>query len=147
MKVSRIPITLAALAFAAVSCMQADPFPGVDSPDTGDSDKLVGYVTDTDDNSIEHIKVTLDWNNGTYQEIKYTDSYGQFQTDCWQPATREAVTLAITIEDVDGEENGGLFEPVSETIILFENGVQDIVDPMVFRLNRATASESSPQSL
>ena len=145
MKVSRIPITLAALAFAAVSCMTADPFPGVDSPDTGDSDKLVGYVTDTDDNSIEHIKVTLDWNNGTYQEIKYTDSYGQFQTDCWQPATREAVTLAITIEDVDGEENGGLFEPVSETIILFENGVQDIVDPMVFRLNRATASESSPQ--
>ena len=145
MKVSRIPITLAALAFAAVSCMQADPFPGVDSPDTGDSDKLVGYVTDTDDNSIEHIKVTLDWNNGTYQEIKYTDSYGQFQTDCWQPATREAVTLAITIEDVDGEENGGLFEPVSETIILFENGVQDIVDPMVFRLNRATALESSPQ--
>jgi hypothetical protein len=145
MKVSRIPITLAALAFAAVSCMTADPFPGVDSPDTGDSDKLVGYVTDTDDNSIEHIKVTLDWNNGTYQEIKYTDSYGQFQTDCWQPAAREAVTLAITIEDVDGEENGGLFEPVSETIILFENGVQDIVDPMVFRLNRATASESSPQ--
>ena len=145
MKVSRIPITLAALAFAAVSCMQADPFPGVDSPDTGDSDKLVGYVTDTDDNSIEHIKVTLDWNNGTYQEIKYTDSYGQFQTDCWQPATREAVTLAITIEDVDGEENGGLFEPVSETIILFENGVQDIVDPMVFRLNRATASENIPQ--
>ena len=145
MKVSRIPITLAALAFAAVSCMQADPFPGVDSPDTGDSDKLVGYVTDTDDNSIEHIKVTLDWNNGTYQEIKYTDSYGQFQTDCWQPATREAVTLAITIEDVDGEDNGGLFESVSETIILFENGVQDIVDPMVFRLNRATASESSPQ--
>ena len=114
-------------------------------PEAGDSDKLVGYVTDTDDNSIEHIKVTLDWNNGTYQEIKYTDSYGQFQTDCWQPATREAVTLAITIEDVDGEENGGLFEPVSETIILFENGVQDIVDPMVFRLNRATASESSPQ--
>ena len=106
---------------------------------------MVGYVTDTDDNSIEHIKVTLDWNNGTYQEIKYTDSYGQFQTDCWQPAAREAVTLAITIEDVDGEENGGLFEPVSETIILFENGVQDIVDPMVFRLNRATASESSPQ--
>lgn len=145
MKVSRIPITLAALAFAAVSCMTADPFPGVDSPDTGDSDKLVGYVTDTDDNSIEHIKVTLDWNNGTYQEIKYTDSYGQFQTDCWQPATREAVALAITIEDVDGEENGGFFEPVSETIILFENGVQDIVDPMVFRLNRATASESSPQ--
>lgn len=145
MKVSRIPITLAALAFAAVSCMQADPFPGVDFPDTGDSDKLVGYVTDTDDNSIEHIKVTLDWNNGTYQEIKYTDSYGQFQTDCWQPAAREAVTLAITIEDVDGEENGGLFEPVSETIILFENGVQDIVDPMVFRLNRATVSESSPQ--
>ena len=145
MKVSRITITLAALAFAAVSCMQADPFPGVDSSDTGDSDKLVGYVTDTDDNSIEHIKVTLDWNNGTYQEIKYTGSYGQFQTDCWQPATREAVTLAIAIEDVDGEENGGLFESVSETIILFENGAQDKVDPMVFRLNRATASESSPQ--
>ena len=145
MNVSRIATALAALVLSASSCMKADISSDIDPSGVGDSDKIVGYVTDTDDNSIEHIKVTLDWNNGTYQEIKYTDSYGQFQTDCWQPATREAVTLAITIEDVDGEENGGLFEPVSETIILFENGVQDIVDPMVFRLNRATASESSPQ--
>lgn len=145
MNVSRIATALAALVLSVSSCMMEEASSDIRIPDTGDSDKLVGYVTDTDDNPIEHIKVTLDWNNGTYQEIKYTDSYGQFQTDCWQPATREAVTLAITIEDVDGEENGGLFEPVSETIILFENGVQDIVDPMVFRLNRATASESSPQ--
>ena len=145
MNVSRIATALAALVLSVSSCMMEEASSDIRIPDAGDSDKLVGYVTDTDDNSIEHIKVTLDWNNGTYQEIKYTDSYGQFQTDCWQPATREAVTLAITIEDVDGEENGGLFEPVSETIILFENGVQDIVDPMVFRLNRATASESSPQ--
>lgn len=145
MNVSRIATALAALVLSVSSCMMEEASSDIRIPEAGDSDKLVGYVTDTDDNSIEHIKVTLDWNNGTYQEIKYTDSYGQFQTDCWQPATREAVTLAITIEDVDGEENGGLFEPVSETIILFENGVQDIVDPMVFRLNRATASESSPQ--
>ena len=145
MNVSRIATALAALVLSVSSCMMEEASSDIRIPEAGDSDKLVGYVTDTDDNSIEHIKVTLDWNNGTYQEIKYTDSYGQFQTDCWQPATREAVTLAITIEDVDGEENGGLFEPVSETIILFEIGVQDIVDPMVFRLNRATASESSPQ--
>lgn len=145
MNVSRIATALAALVLSVSSCMMEEASSDIRIPEAGDSDKLVGYVTDTDDNSIEHIKVTLDWNNGTYQEIKYTDSYGQFQTDCWQPAIREAVTLAITIEDVDGEENGGLFEPVSETIILFENGVQDIVDPMVFRLNRATASESSPQ--
>ena len=145
MNVSRIATALAALVLSVSSCMMEEASSDIRIPEAGDSDKLVGYVTDTDDNSIEHIKVTLDWNNGTYQEIKYTDSYGQFQTDCWQPATREAVTLAITIEDVDGEENGGLFEPVSETIILFENGVQDIVDPMVFRLNRATASENSPQ--
>lgn len=145
MNVSRIATALAALVLSVSSCMMEEASSDIHIPDTGDSDKLVGYVTDTDDNPIEHIKVTLDWNNGTYQEIKYTDNYGQFQTDCWQPAAREAVTLAITIEDVDGEENGGLFEPVSETIILFENGVQDIVDPMVFRLNRATASESSPQ--
>ena len=143
MRSIRLISVLLGMAVVAVSCM-ADMTQGM--PGHEDHRHLiVGHVTDTSGTAIEHIKVTLDWNNGTYQEIKYTDSYGQFQTDCWQPAAREAVTLAITIEDVDGEENGGLFEPVSETIILFENGVQDIVDPMVFRLNRATASESSPQ--
>ena len=140
MNVSRIA-ALAVLTFAMFSCMKED----IAKSDIDNSGKIVGYVTDTDDNVIEHIKVTFDWNNGTYQEIKYTDSYGQFQSDYWQPAAREAVTLTITMEDVDGDENGGLFETASETITLFENGTQGIVEPIVFRLNRATASENIPQ--
>ena len=140
MNVSRIA-ALAVLTLAMFSCMKED----IAKSDIDNSGKIVGYVTDTDDNVIEHIKVTFDWNNGTYQEIKYTDSYGQFQSDYWQPAAREAVTLTITMEDVDGDENGGLFETASETITLFENGTQGIVEPIVFRLNRATASENIPQ--
>lgn len=140
MNVSRIA-ALAVLTFAMFSCMKED----IAESDIDNSGKIVGYVTDTDDNVIEHIKVTFDWNNGTYQEIKYTDSYGQFQSDYWQPAAREAVTLTITMEDVDGDENGGLFETASETITLFENDTQGIVEPIVFRLNRATASENIPQ--
>ena len=140
MNVSRIATALAVLSLAASSCMKGDVI-----PDSEDSEKIVGYVTDTDDNFIEHIKLTFDWNNGTYQEIKYTDSHGQFQSDYWQPSVREAVTLTITLEDVDGEENGGLFETANETITLFENGPQASVEPIVFRLNRATASENIPQ--
>ena len=140
MNVSRIA-ALAVLTLAMFSCMKED----IAESDIDNSGKIVGYVTDTDDNVIEHIKVTFDWNNGTYQEIKYTDSYGQFQSDYWQPAAREAVTLTITMEDVDGDENGGLFETASETITLFENDTQGIVEPIVFRLNRATASENIPQ--
>ena len=140
MNVSRIA-ALAVLTLAMFSCMKED----IAKSDIDNSGNIVGYVTDTDDNVIEHIKVTFDWNNGTYQEIKYTDSYGQFQSDYWQPAAREAVTLTITMEDVDGDENGGLFETASETITLFENGTQGIVEPIVLRLNRATASENIPQ--
>lgn len=140
MNLSRIAAALAVLSLAVSSCMKEDV-----SADPADSEKIIGFVTDTDDNLIEHIKVTFDWNNGIYQEIKYTDSNGQFLSDYWQPSTREAVTLTITLEDVDGEENGGLFESMTETVTLFENGIDSTVEPMVFRLNRATASESSPQ--
>lgn len=142
---SWITAVLTAVTMLAASCMKMDMMNSDPSFDELEG-RIAGYVTDTDDNPIEHIKVTLDWNGGAYQEIKYSDSNGLFVTDIWIPETPEVVTLAITIEDIDGEENGGLFEPLSDAITLFENESQTPSEPMVFRLNRATASECSPQS-
>ena len=141
MRLSRIAAILTVL--AASSCMSDMPsnFPGLD----GDSGKIEGYVTDKDDNFIEHIKVTFDWDNGSYQEIQYTDSQGYFSSEYWQPLAAKAVTLSVTLEDIDGEDNGGLFEPLRETITVFNNDGQVAMEPIVFRLNRATASENSPQ--
>lgn len=141
MSLSRIATIFTALALSASSCMMEDI--SSDIPDYGDM--IRGFVTDTENNVIEHIKVTFDWNNGTYQEIKYTDSHGQFSSGYWQPDANEVMTLTITLEDIDGEDNGGLFESLNETITLFDNGAQTSAEPMVFRLNRATASENIPQ--
>lgn len=141
MNLSRIATIFTALLLGVSSCMKEESSSDI----SGYDDMIQGFVTDNEDNIIEHIKVTLDWNNGAYQEIKYSDSHGQFSSDYRQYAANEVMTLTITLEDIDGEENGGLFESLNETITLFENGDQTPVEPMVFRLNRATASENSPQ--
>lgn len=142
MSLSRLAAILTVLAVS--SCMSMD-IPS-DIPDRNeDYGKIEGFVTDTDDNFIEHIKVTFEWNEGSYQEIQYTDSQGHFSSEYWQAATSKAVILTITLEDIDGEENGGLFETQSETLTLFDNDDRVVTEPIVFRLNRATASESSPR--
>lgn len=109
-------------------------------------DRIEGIVTDMSGNVIEHIKVTFDWNQGQYQEIKYTDSYGQFSAELWSPQTRESISLAITLEDIDGTENGGLFESQTDNVTLFDNDGSLSIEPLVYRLNRATASENNPRS-
>ena len=56
------------------------------------------------------------------------------------------MTLILTLEDIDGEENGGLFEGHSESILFEKQNDQPTELNLVFHLNHATASENSPQS-
>lgn len=104
-----------------------------------------GLVTDTEGTPLNHIKVTLDCGEDIGQTTVYTSLKGEFLADI-DPATQ---ILVITLEDIDGEENGGQFEPMSDQITLLDENPEDDQDIIFleYRLTRATASGSNPQSL
>ncbi len=107
---------------------------------------IQGTVTDDTGAPIEHIKVVFNWNSSTYYDIKYTSSIGKFETHLQDNPNSDIIHLVISFEDIDGEDNGGRFEPYSETITLVK---EDITEPVLrfdYRLNRATASGNSPRS-
>ena len=57
------------------------------------------------------------------------------------------MTVAVTLEDIDGEENGGLFESKSDKLILYREDFSEepVRIELDYRLSPATASENSPQ--
>ena len=137
-------ICAAICAYALASCMAMD-MEGV--PDMSDMPELTypGSVMDTEGRPIERIKVTIEWQGAfPVKDIKYTDSNGMFYLDIIN--AQESYNVTLTLEDIDGEENGGLFETLTDTIILFGDPESNSTVKLDYRLNRATASESSPQS-
>ncbi len=106
---------------------------------------VMGKVMDVEDNAIEHIKVTVDW-GGVYEpSINYTASDGSFSAVIPVEPEAEMIEFKITLEDIDGEENGGLFKTVTDKVI-YSLGPESPSGFMIYRLNRATASENTPQS-
>ena len=140
MRVTGFISTLTAAVLTA-SCMAMQYEPTMDN--VAPEPAIVGNVTDTSGVAIEHIKVTLDWNDGAFSETQYTNSDGVFTAEIWENVEKAVRSLTVTLEDIDGEENGGTFETLYETFTVFEDNSATVLD---FRLNRATASESSPQS-
>ena len=120
--------------------------------DIGETDVmplLYGKVSDEQGNPIEHIKVTLEWNTSEVTDIKYTSGSGMFSSQIRAAENDSATTLKITLEDIDGNENGGLFETYTDNITLFETVMPDDslnVINLDYRLNHATVSENIPQS-
>lgn len=134
-----VKITLAAIcAFMLTSCMQLTS----DFMDSVPFGSYPGCVRDTDGNPIEHIKVTISTPDDN--QTRYTDSGGIFYMDIIGNPVNYTITL--TFEDIDGEENGGLFETLTDTITLFGGNDLNSSAMLDYRLNRATASESNPQS-
>ncbi len=130
-------------AIAVASCSVMDLF------EAGDYKyiPITGKVLDYSDQPVEHIKVTLDWHNGMEPNVVYTDSEGIFTSE--MPVTEEMapVTLSITLEDIDGEENGGLFKTIKTSITFFDNDQTTVPTGILdFRLNPAIPSENTPQS-
>lgn len=111
---------------------------------------ISGKITDQEGNPIEHIKVIIDW--GAYlmsPDIEYTNSDGEFSVRIrYSGENGQPATITIRMTDIDGEENGGLFETLTETLTLFEEDIytSNKVINLAYRLNHATASENSPQS-
>ncbi len=106
---------------------------------------VAGRVMDAEDNEIEHIKVTIDW-GGVYEpSINYTASDGSFSALIPVEGGVDVIEFKITLEDIDGEENGGLFKTVTDKVI-YSIDSESPSGFMIYRLNRAIASENSPQS-
>lgn len=109
---------------------------------------ISGLITDESGKGIEHIKVSLEWNGLDISNIIYTSSEGEFKSQAYCCPTG-STTLVIMLEDVDGEEHGGHFASISETIILFDGEVPPSnyhIDytRIMSRLSPATASENIP---
>lgn len=112
--------------------------------DEGIGPVVTGSVTTEDGSPIEHIQVTLDWTDSGIKGTSYTSSEGIFTSSAYLSRKGETL-LKIKLEDIDGKENGGLFETLEETLTLLEEEYAGHVTEsgeinlrMAFRLNRAT---------
>ncbi len=130
------------MALALSSCMAATE--DIAPPDARFF--IGGRVSDSEDRPIEHIRITLEWKGSTIPPaVTYTASDGIFVAEIPDEAQAETVPVRLTIEDIDGEDYGGLFNTVTDNII-HSTSPESPSDFLVYRLNRATASENIPQS-
>ena len=106
---------------------------------------LNGTVTDDEGNPINHIRITLEWEERAFSPLTvYTSTNGEFYADLDFYNLRYPTTVMIGLSDPDGPENGGEFAAKTDAITIHEAGP---LKPITYRLTRATASENSPQSL
>ena len=92
-----------------------------------------GKVTDEASAPIEHIEVTIDLSKRTEPKTVYTSSDGTFIFDISFKEARNIKKISITLTDTDGEENGGLFETLTEEIHLVEE--ESATSPMTLNLD------------
>lgn len=141
-------IIITSLAFLLASC-SAGELGIVGDQVSQDGIPIVnGHVTDQDGDPVEHIKVTLDWGGYTIPDVVYTSSDGVFKAEA-RLDSKESVELTLTFEDIDGEENGGAFETMTDVVTLYPKETEDgepVRFDLDYRLTLSTASESSPQS-
>ena len=121
------------------SCMAMDP--GIMITDTIN---LNGTVIDEAGNPIEHIRVTFEWESPFSPLTVYSSANGIVSADLDFTYLTYPITISINLSDIDGLEYGGEFESKTYEITIFEEGD---MSPITYQLTRATASESSPQSL
>lgn len=116
-----------ALSLLLISCAKADQ-------ENADIFSVIkGRVTDADENPIEHMEVTIEISKRTAQKTVYTSSDGTFMIDITNREARHMESLTITLKDIDGEENGGLFETKTEEIFLYEEDLAEL--PVILDLD------------
>jgi hypothetical protein len=109
-----------------------------------DTINLNGIVTDDEGNPINHIRITLEWDDQAFSPLTvYTSTDGEFSADLDYYYLRYPTTVLIEISDPDGPENGGEFASKTDAVTIEAGPLK----PITYQLTRATASESSPQSL
>ena len=104
---------------------------------------VAGKICDSKGNPIEHIKVTIEI-EGMESISAYTSSEGIFIISV-EDQNLSVDQVRILIEDIDGEDYGGYFATIKDTVqvdVDQENGFRLSLD---YRLSLATASEYNPQ--
>ena len=110
--------------------------------------KVDGLVVDENEKPINHIKIKMEWDSPCSPIVVYSSPKGTFSADLEFITLKYPMTVSVEISDIDGEENGGLFETKNDGFtIMEENYSNNSNAPIVYRLTRATASECSLQSL
>lgn len=107
-----------------------------------------GSVTDNTGSSIEHIRITVETELLDESLMIYTSSKGFFHCEIPYVEIKQQLTISLLFDDIDGEDNAGLFESRSDNIRIFPKDYKSepiIIDLKPYRLNRATASENSRQ--
>ena len=140
---ARTFILMGILSLMLASCSKEAAYDG----SYHDEIRLEGIVIDAEDEApVNHIKILIEWESAESPVTLYTSDKGRFSTMLAAPDSYPAV-ISLTITDIDGEENGGLFKDFSDKITIREEGYYREPSIPTYRLSRATASESSPQSL
>lgn len=140
---ARTFILMGILSLMLASCSKEAAYDG----SYHDEIRLEGMVIDAESEApVNHMEILIEWESVESPVVVYTSDKGRFSTMLAAPDNYPAV-ISLTISDIDGEENGGLFEGLSDKITILEEGDYREPSILTYRLSRATASESSPQSL
>ena len=108
--------------------------------DIGLGPSLTGKVHTETDMPIEHIMVTVSWGSGIEDDVEYTSSEGVFSVAIPEDIAGTECTVSLTLEDIDGIENGGEFAKITDQIILFPKDEAYASDSISldYRMTRAT---------
>ena len=143
MKGTSIILTILTLGLMS-SCMAGsyDSMPPIESV------RIEGIIMDENEMPINHIKVKMEWDSPFSPLVVYSSPKGIFEAALEFYEQTYPMTVSVEISDIDGEENGGLFQTRNdEIIILEENYTENAGTVITYQLTHATASESSLQSL
>ena len=144
---SRNLIYLSGVALMLSSCMASDM---TMNPDMNEElgPAITGTVKSEDGLPIEHIMVTAEWEVDRHKYIVYTSSEGKFTIPIHEELVGTECSVSLTLEDIDGIENGGEFEKINDQIMLFEEDENYSSDSISldYQMSRATHEENSPQS-
>ena len=145
MKVKSL-IYLSATALMLSSCMAMDALSDLDADKEIPS--IDGTISSEDGLSIEHIMVTASWGSGMHDDVVYTSSEGKFSIQIHEELIGKESAITLVLKDIDGIENGGEFEILTDQIILFpenEDYTSDSIS-LDYQMTRATREENNPQS-
>ena len=130
---------LTALAICSCSLGNFD----IDKVTPSDFTGIAGKITDQKGNPIEHIKVTIGI-EGMQTISAYTSSEGIFIISI-DSNKLQINQIEVLIEDVDGEEFGGHFATVNDTVKIDDYQEDGLRLSLDYRLSLSTASEYIPQ--
>ena len=139
---ARTFILMGILSLMLASCSKEAAYDG----SYHDEIRLEGLVIDAESEApVNHMEILIEWESVESPVVVYTSDKGRFSTMLAAPDNYPAV-ISLTISDIDGEENGGLFEGLSDKITILAFGDSPTIRTPPHRSRKRGATRSSPAS-